>query len=512
MNDTRELLRQGLEGFEPMPDAFERVLVRRDRKRRNRRVAAGALALAIVLAGVLVFVGSLRSQRVPADPDIAPENTRQVFERTTTIGGLTVMSPSDWSLVDYWGDWNPDAISLDGNAMPLLELTNFDPGLSTPVCDTGSGEPTRFPADGVAIFVKVGNDGSDVADLCGGSFEEFSIGTVGPTWGDGLTTTYHAVMTIGPEVTERDRATAQETWRSMAWGDLTYYTRERSPRYVLDGWRDGAAISLLEALQSDRNVELSLIEIESFGSSGTDFEIVGVPQPNAFEGDTFGAVTEDAARVELHRAGVDTALVARLIDLPPSLAVGFDAYVFEPQPRGGPFEVLAIGADGEVLGSSLPPIVETERVGTVRAFGTTWTVKLSTDADGFWASSCVEPAATGTLGPCERGPGGGSLVQSSDGQSPSVFVTAAVGDNVESIDVQADDGAVYHAVMVPIRNQGSVAGWVAVVALEGGGRGRFVYHLTDGTTDDGRRPGAHVEWPDLGQVIGEGSFPPPENS
>lgn len=508
MSDTRELLRRGLEGFEPAPDAFERVMVRRDRKRRNQRIMAGALAFAVVVAGILVFVASLRSQRVPADPDIAPENTRPVFERTTTVGGLTVTSPSDWYLVDYWGDWNPDAISLDGNAMPLLELTNFDPGLSTPVCD--AGEPTRLPADGVAIFVKVGNDGSDVADLCGGSIEDSSTGTVGPTWGDGGTTTYHAVITTGPEVTERDRAIAQEIWRSMAWGDLTHYTRERSPRYVLDGWQDGPAISLLEALRSDRNVELSLIEIESLGSAGSDIEIVGVPQPNASEGETFGAVTENAARVELHRAGVATPLVARLIDLPPSLAFGFDAYVFEPQPTGGPWEVLAIGTDGEILGSNLPPLVDTKRVGTVRAFGTTWTVKISAAADGFWASPCVEPAATGTLSPCERGPGGGVLVQSSDGPRPSVFVTQVVGDNVGAIDVQADDGTVYHAVMVPAPRQGSVAGWVlAVVALEGGGRGRFVYHLTDGKTDEGRRPEAHVEWPDLGQVIGEGSFPPP---
>lgn len=512
MSDTRELLRRGLEGFEPMPDAFERVLVRRDRKRRNRRVAAGALALAIGLAGILAFVGALRSERTLLDDDIAPENTRPVFERTATVGGLTVTSPSDWSLVDYWGDWNPDAISLDGNAMPLLELTNFDPGLSTPVCDAGSGEPTRFPADGVAIFVKVGNDGSDVADLCGGSIEDSSTGAVGPTWAVAGTTTYHAVMRIGPEVTERDRATAEEIWRSMAWGDLTYYTRERSPRYVLDGWRDGSSTWLLEAFPATRNVELSVIEIEPFGSGENTVADVDVPRPNAFEGETFGAVTEDAARVELHRAGVDTRLVARLIDLPPSLAFGFDAYVFEPQPTGGPWEVLAIGTDGEILGSNLPPLVDTKRFGTVRAFGTTWTVKVSTSADGSGASPCVEPAATGTLSPCERGPGGGVLVQSSDGPSPAVFVTQVVGDNVGAIDVLADDGTVYHAVMIQIRLDGSVVGSVAVVALEGGGRGRFVYHLTDGTTDEGRRPAAHLEWPDLGQEIGDGSFPPPDNA
>ena len=46
-------------------------------------------------------------------------------------------------------------------------------------------------------------------------------------------------------------------------------------------------------------------------------------------------------------------------------------------------------------------------------------------------------------------------------------------------------------------------GWsVAVVALERAGEGRFVYQY-DGKVDEGRRPEARVEWPDVGQVIGD---------
>lgn len=84
-----------------------------------------------------------------------------------------------------------------------------------------------------------------------------------------------------------------------------------------------------------------------------------------------------------------------------------------------------------------------------------------------------------------------------------------MGDSVESIDVVSDDGTVFHAVMLPVPERG---GSVAVVALEGSGRGRFAYHLTDGKIDEGRRPEAHVQWPDLGQVTGEGSFPPPDEA
>ena len=87
-------------------------------------------------------------------------------------------------------------------------------------------------------------------------------------------------------------------------------------------------------------------------------------------------------------------------------------------------------------------------------------------------------------------PGGGLLVQTFDEPSPAVFVTQGVGDNMGPIDVQADDGRVFHAVMLP--HQG---GFVAVVALDGSGQGRFVYSLTDGRTDQGLRPEAQMRGP-----------------
>jgi hypothetical protein len=52
--------------------------------------------------------------------------------------------------------------------------------------------------------------------------------------------------------------------------------------------------------------------------------------------------------------------------------------------------------------------------------------------------------------------------------------------------------------MLPVRSGGSVA----VVALEAAGEGRFVYQMSGGRVDEGRRPEARVEWSDVGQVIG----------
>lgn len=480
------------------------------RARRYRSVSMGVFVVAIV---AIVSAGSIGLRSLtetgpkPAqNPTVGPvpKGSRPMFQHTATIGAFTVTSPSDWSLVDYWGDYNGDDPTALDKPIPLLEVTNFDAGLSTPVCETEPGQPSRLPSDGVAIFVTVGNDGTDVADLCGGSIAASSTGTVGPA-------PYHSVMTVGPAVTEGDRAAAEEIWNSMTWAvNLTFYTRGRSPRYVLDGWQDGTANSLLEALPSKRNVELSSIEVDGSGVGESTVTNVDVPRPNAVQGDTFGAVTEDAARVEMRLASGGEPLVARLIDLPDTLDFPFDAYVFESQPKPtATREVVAMGTGGAVLGSNLPPLVESMRVGTVHAFGTTWNVKASRDAEGFWTTACVEPATIGSASePCVRGPGAGADVQTTSEQNPSVFVSQVVGSTVASVDVRSDDGTVFHAVMVPIRDRGSDAGTVAVVALEGGGRGKFIYQMTDGKIYES---GA-VEWQDLGQVIGGGSFPPPDKT
>ena len=76
MSDTRELLRPGVDGFEPTPDAFERVLARRDRKRRHQRIAAGFVGAAVFALVALWFLRSLSSAPTPAVPRPEPEPPR----------------------------------------------------------------------------------------------------------------------------------------------------------------------------------------------------------------------------------------------------------------------------------------------------------------------------------------------------------------------------------------------------------------------------------------------------
>jgi hypothetical protein len=81
VSETKELLRRGIGEFEPMPDAFDRVLARRDRKRRNRRVAAAALGIAL-FALVMVGIGGLIRSSAPTtipgdDPEPSPTEDLQ---------------------------------------------------------------------------------------------------------------------------------------------------------------------------------------------------------------------------------------------------------------------------------------------------------------------------------------------------------------------------------------------------------------------------------------------------
>jgi Tol biopolymer transport system component len=417
-------------------------------------------------------------------------NTRPVFQRTVTIGGLTITSPSDWILVDYWGLWDSDAVSLDNTAVPLLELTNFDPGLSAPVCDSTPGEPTRFPADGVAILVMVGNGDENVAESCGGDIQRTLTGTIG--WGGPVP--YRVVLAIGPNTTEGDRANADEIWRSIAWvASLRPYTRGRTPRYVLDGWQEGAAWRLLEARPLRGGVELSEIDLDPNGAGSGGHVYSDVPSPIAIEGGDagwLGAVTEDAAKVEFYRERGGAPIQGQVLDLPPSLPFAFDAWWFRSalgQTWGG--EAVAVGHDGKILGSTLPPLVQSMQVGTVRAFGARWQVKASRSADGYDDQACVEPSSAPTSHPCERPLGGGLSVQTFGEPAPASFLSVVVGNDI-GLEIRMHDGTTLLPVRFPAWNGAAVA----VFVLEGTGSGRLIYHYSDNGSER-HYDGPVVKWP-----------------
>jgi Tol biopolymer transport system component len=67
MNETKQLLERARAQFPPPTDVMDAILRRRDRKRRNQRIAAGVVGIAVALAVALGGASLLRSQPVPAD-------------------------------------------------------------------------------------------------------------------------------------------------------------------------------------------------------------------------------------------------------------------------------------------------------------------------------------------------------------------------------------------------------------------------------------------------------------
>ncbi len=74
--DTRTALDREAQRFELPPDAFERLLRRRDRKERNRRVSAAVLAIVLTILSIAGMMRAFRSSGRPAtEPTPAPVDT-----------------------------------------------------------------------------------------------------------------------------------------------------------------------------------------------------------------------------------------------------------------------------------------------------------------------------------------------------------------------------------------------------------------------------------------------------
>jgi Tol biopolymer transport system component len=75
MNETRDLLERVGERFAFPDEAYERMLRRRDRKRRNQRIAAGAVGIAVFVAAIWIIATggpSDRTQPAVTGPSVPP--------------------------------------------------------------------------------------------------------------------------------------------------------------------------------------------------------------------------------------------------------------------------------------------------------------------------------------------------------------------------------------------------------------------------------------------------------
>jgi hypothetical protein len=146
MNDTGRLIERVGERAPFPDDAFERMLGRRHRKRRNQRVAAAVVGIAVFVALVALAVGAIqRSARVPiAPPSVSP------------------------GTVTFWG---AEGISISVNGVPVDgQMANTPEGVYLYRFSSTVGVPA-----GAQIVM---GDGRDTSEFSGGWID---------AWWDGST-------------------------------------------------------------------------------------------------------------------------------------------------------------------------------------------------------------------------------------------------------------------------------------------------------------------------------------
>jgi hypothetical protein len=119
----------------PPPDLqLERVLRRRDRKRRNQRIAAGVVGIAVFVAAVWIVtgVGSLDRSQAPAVPGGAAIATPTPTASASLAAagpfvsehyGYTIQMPSGWSGAQATQTWDGEGVpEWDDPVVDLLDV------------------------------------------------------------------------------------------------------------------------------------------------------------------------------------------------------------------------------------------------------------------------------------------------------------------------------------------------------------------------------------------------------
>jgi Tol biopolymer transport system component len=114
MTDDRAVLERVVRGFAPPEDPFERLLQRRDRKKRNQRLAAGAVGVIAALAAALAGATLLRSAPVPSHEDPLPAPTARNGD-IVLVRGLFWTSGTD-----------PEIVAVDPGTGAVRRLVTCD--------------------------------------------------------------------------------------------------------------------------------------------------------------------------------------------------------------------------------------------------------------------------------------------------------------------------------------------------------------------------------------------------
>ena len=351
---------------------------------RRAAIAVFSLGLSlVVLVWAAIGLGSSLSNRPP------PAGPGPSSERTATVLGVSITSPSSWTLVDLWplvhsiATWPDPARSgidlppdiRDRGGLPVLQLSNHDLGLSSTCSGTG---PT---GDQAVLYVAmnagpwlVNPDGSPKWSRhltpgdgpCGQGMYAYREATT-RTW----MVPYLVFAGFGPDVSEADRQVVLDAFTSLGFAYAeTFPPAETTPGYVLDGLQLGENDYAVEARSaSGGGVDISLVnglqpEVDPVRLAGVgrpggpdlEFALSGLirlsspeaswPPTNVALG-IFGVASDQVASIQVQMPSVGT-FEAPILQIPPSLGTSFGVFDIQVPPVTGG-TLVGLDVDGNVV-------------------------------------------------------------------------------------------------------------------------------------------------------------------
>ena len=311
MTDTKQLLERAGRSFDPPTDVMGALTARRDRKRRNERLQAGVLGLAIAIAVGWLGVSALRSGPVPADPVPVIPSTPESWSRVQLdppvdggeAPGSLVAGPDGLVAIGVHGGPATAWISSDGTTWTRTQSPDLDRADIFDISDIESGGPS-FIATGSAVpegefdrAIWASEDGVSWNRLpddpvFGGSFIN-AIESGGPglvavgsrlgAWfsSDGSTWERASVPPVPPEVYPGDDGDAPQLYLT----DVA----DQGDRLVATGWamlNDNSEVLVVWASRDGRSWTDVPTPVDVFPRGSFVFEITAGPEGFAAVGRT----------------------------------------------------------------------------------------------------------------------------------------------------------------------------------------------------------------------------------
>jgi Tol biopolymer transport system component len=158
MKGERERLGQVVRGFAPPTDAYERLVVRRGRRQRNRRMRAGVLGVVVALATGMLLARSLTSTGTPADRPAEPVPATSGSLAYALDGDIYVADPEASSAVkitdkrsdgcEGMGEYSIPSWSPDGRYLAFQHDCPTPEQRNVVIADPQGDVVAEFPGDG----------------------------------------------------------------------------------------------------------------------------------------------------------------------------------------------------------------------------------------------------------------------------------------------------------------------------------------------------------------------------